>query len=284
LVEGLNTRLRSVAKRVLPSPVVRAVHAARVARERRRHRTVSHTYGGHPFEITIGSRYGERYDREWPKLAEIELLRRGALTAGARVFNIGANHGVVALMLARAVEPGGTVIAVEANPYDADLATRNVKRNAQNVSVVHAAVAEASGSLAFGLDGAVAAARRRVASRQVRGVTIDELSERFGSPDVVFMDIEGFELAALEGATQTLRAATDWFVEVHGLEELARFEGSAAKVLAFFPSERFERWVARDGLSITASGQLVELTRFKRFDHGAEPPEGRFFLVAFGRP
>jgi len=40
------------------------------------------------------------------------------------VFDLGASYGVIAMMLASAVTPGGRVIALEAHPADAAIATR----------------------------------------------------------------------------------------------------------------------------------------------------------------
>ena len=55
------------------------------------------------------------YDHDWPELPEIALLKQHGLRPGARVFDIGAHQGVVALMLSKTVGPEGFVLAVEAS-------------------------------------------------------------------------------------------------------------------------------------------------------------------------
>lgn len=79
--------------------------------------------------MLIGSPYGERYDADWPALPAIEVLRRSRLQPGSRAFNLGANHGVMAMMLADAVGPAGSVIALEADARYAELAARNAALN-----------------------------------------------------------------------------------------------------------------------------------------------------------
>jgi hypothetical protein len=66
---------------------------------------VEGSYGASTFKVLIGSPYGERYDADWPALSEIEVLRGSRLQSGSRAFNLGANHGVMAMMLADAVGP-----------------------------------------------------------------------------------------------------------------------------------------------------------------------------------
>jgi FkbM family methyltransferase len=276
------SRFRSLVKAVLPAPLARWIQQRRAQRERRAVRgcVVTHTYGGRMFEIELRSLYGKLYDQDWPKLAEIERLKRHGLVSGARVFNLGANHGVIALMLADAVGQDGQVIAVEADPDDAEAASSNAARNGMaQLTIINAAVAHEPGWIEFGVRGAVDHGDSKAARRRVAAVSIDELAARFGPPDVVFMDVEGYEAEALAGATATLARAVDWFVEVHDANDLARYGASAEAVLAYFDAG-FELWAARDGLRHAPTGELVSSTEFRQVSHQFEPPSVRFFLLA----
>jgi FkbM family methyltransferase len=177
------------------------------------------------------------YDHDWLLPAEIALLAdRGRLREGARVFDVGAHQGVVAMMLADRVGPSGRVVAVEATPHNAALARRNAAVNGfAQLEVLHAAGAERPGALRFAprMNGHVAAADE--ASVAVRAVSVDELAGEYGPPQVLFVDVEGYELHVLRGARETLAThRSDLFVEVHMGEGLERF-GDADDLLALLP-------------------------------------------------
>ncbi|MHB8470287.1 MAG: FkbM family methyltransferase [Gaiellaceae bacterium] len=206
-------------------------------------------------------------------LEEIELLRRHRLREGALVFDLGAHQGIVALVLAAAVGPRGRVIAVEASAHNSAIAALNCAENdAPNISVVAAAVGERSGTIDFGqgLNGRVAGYGGDWGRVSVRAVTVDELGHEFGFPDVVFVDVEGWEQHVLRGASETLRRRPDWFVEVHAGGTLEAAGSSVDGVLAFFPGEEFE---------LVASS---ENRGFRPLDRSA-PPQERFLLVALPR-
>ena len=245
---------------------------------------MSHTYGGHPLDVEIRSGYGETYDRDWPVLGEIAFLeQRGSLRPGSRVLNLGANHGVVAMMLAKRVGPTGSVVAVEADDWLAEGIERNAELNGlDNVVALHAAVGRSDGALRFGVYGHVDDGSGRFGRVRVPSVSIDSLADRHGSADLVFMDVEGYELEALRGAERTLARSPDWFVEVHG-PDLGAYGGSVRDVLDSFAG--YECHAAADGLGKSPTGELLSVTRFQPLDEVDQDAleERRFFLIALGR-
>jgi FkbM family methyltransferase len=255
----------------------------RVRRARFGSRVVEHDYGGHRMRVEICSGYGLMYDRDWPEPEEIAELRRRRLGPGASVFNLGANHGVIALMLANAVGPTGRVVALEANPYDARTAARNARLNGvDQLTCVNAAVAAETGEVSFALGGEVDDGTGRFGAVKVPALSIDDLASRHGTPDVVVMDVEGYELEALAGAQRTLEERPDWFVEVHGEEAIGRYGGSVADVVETFVSRGYECLVAEDRLCYVRD-RLVSLTRFHPLEEAdGIVTRGRFFLIAAG--
>lgn len=268
--------LKQLAKAVLPDGLWAALRRVRLrfTYASFRRRTVQHTYGGHPLRVCIADPLGAGwYDRDWPVMHEIELLRTRRLRVGARIFDLGAHQCVVALVMSRIVGPRGQVVAVEASSHDAAIGRLNAGLNdATNLAVLHAAMARRAGEISFDAGGATSSPGGNIgAGERVEALAVDDLTRRYGAPDLVFVDVEGYELEVLHGAGSTMAANPDWFVEVH-TPYLARYSGSVDEVLAFFPEHRFERWIASDSHPA-----------FRPFAEAGELLSDRFFLVALAR-
>lgn len=221
----------------MPASLVRVVRRRRIARQVASYtpRVVTHTYWRWPLTIELADQMAEGwYDRDLPRATELQALEdRGWLVPGASVFDLGAHHCVVALMISRAVGPTGKVLAIEAERHNARAGERNRDLNhATNLQIVHAAAASVSGVLNFeeGLNGRVNGST--VGTVEVRAVTVDELAAEHGEPTIVFVDVEGFENQVLAGATETLaKAASAFLIEVHARD---RRVGTLSEIVAHF--------------------------------------------------
>ena len=147
----------------------------------------------------------------------LKVLRR-LLRPRMHFVDCGANIGYFTLAAARLVGPGGRVDAVEPDPINRARLEEHLRANGPLGQVrVHAAAASDSAgcvtlyhptgdahnhgeaSVIAGLAGESADAFTVAAAR------LDELIDRV--PDVVKMDVEGAELAAIRGMTRMLAAA-----------------------------------------------------------------------------
>ncbi len=246
----MTERLKSIVRCLLPTSIYGPLRARRVSRlvSGYRPRTVEHDYAGHRLRIHLEDPLAEGwYDRDWLEPAEITELRKGRLRRGAHVLDIGAHQAVVALILARIVGREGAVVAVEAEPHNVRVAQRNVQANdASNVHVLGAAVGSKPGRLYFteSLNGSVAP-HGRPGAIEVDALTVDGLADMHGRPDVVLVDVEGYEAHVLAGASATIEAATtDFLIELHSAELLDAAGSSASDVLAHFEGSPFEIAVA----------------------------------------
>lgn len=131
-------------------------------------------------------------------LYEIELNRHLQRIAkpGYRSFDLGGQYGYDALVLAKLT--GAEVLSVESEPKLADEIRENAAANPglPPIHVVTAFVADDNAG---------------------NHVTIDQLADRYYVPDLIKLDIEGGETAALRGATRVLHERKPAIqLEVHG--------------------------------------------------------------------
>lgn len=266
--------LPASAKKYLPAPVTDMLRAVRYRYDTwtfPRH-TVSRRYGPHVFRMNIHDRVAkEWYDRDWELPPEFEILSLFGLRPGARVFDLGAHQCLIAILLSKEVGHRGQVVAVEANGHNVGVARRNIVENsAENVELLHGLIAKANGTghALQSFNSSSSANGSAIGKSSVESLSIDELTRRYGAPDVVYVDIEGFEIEALKGAADTIAHDATWFLELHGDDILARYGACNGDVLRFFPEQKFAAFVCphEDG-------------EFRRLGDIGELPHERCFVV-----
>jgi FkbM family methyltransferase len=126
----------------------------------------------------------------------------------AKILDLGAHLGMVSLF---AAAKGCQVLAVEASPRNAELLQESASCNGfARMRVIHAAVSDHPGVLEFcpqGPHGFVATPQINSPGIKVRALTVDQILQEAGWDHVDFikMDIEGSELAAIEGMQGLLK-------------------------------------------------------------------------------
>jgi len=172
--------------------------------------------------------------------------------------------------LANAVRPGGRVVAHEASPATERVGAINCRANGYtDVELLNAAAAQSSGTVRFTPDFRVAFDLEKTHTIEITSYSVDDLAQRFGNPDVIYMNVEGYEALVLEGSSRTLQHSADWFIEVHSGHGLERFGGSVQAVLEFFLNSVYELYAWPEDYSA-----LVRLNERHPY------PRGRFFLIA----
>ncbi|MCP9915836.1 FkbM family methyltransferase [Cyanobium sp. ATX 6F1] len=137
---------------------------------------------------------------------------------GMTVLDVGAHHGLYALVAARRSGPNGRVVAFEPNPSDARRLRWHACLNGLGrLRVEPLALADRSGEVTFHVPVSgvrtTASLRRPNDSRsrfkaiQVRLDTLDHVvaAARIEQIDLIKLDVEGAEMQFLDGATDTIR-------------------------------------------------------------------------------
>lgn len=141
---------------------------------------------------------------------------RARVKPGDICLDIGAHVGIYAMCLARWSAPNGRVFAFEPNPDTRAVLESNVRRNpeGERITVVPKGVSDQPGEATFFAAGIEGFSRLGEPNQerpedhrsfQVPITTIDDFcAERRIQLDWILIDIEGYEVAALRGARQTL--------------------------------------------------------------------------------
>jgi FkbM family methyltransferase len=195
--------------------------------------------------------YEERFHR-----ALLDAIRPGDI-----VWDIGANVGVYTKLFAQRVGPTGRVVAFEPSPGPYAALAAAVER-LPNVRLHNVALSQAPGRAAFyvGGDGSNTTDGLTPMSDQAEAIEVAvERADAFcaaGAPNVVKIDVEGFELEVLEGMSETLAATPALralFVEVHFLTLASRgLRHAPARMIAYLRGAGFAvKWIDPSHFSAT---------------------------------
>ncbi|MEH1836077.1 MAG: FkbM family methyltransferase [Nostoc sp.] len=141
----------------------------------------------------------------------------------SRFIDIGANHGVYSLAFTFG-RPGTKALALDPSPLAFPILQRNIQLNPEcDITPLQIAAGSAPGDLRMKLNWhhlEVIADQTAAESEQVKIVpvrTVDSLCEELNfHPDLIKVDVEGHELACLQGMDKILRhQRTEFFLEIH---------------------------------------------------------------------
>lgn len=126
------------------------------------------------------------------------------------VWDIGAYHGTYSIVC-RLI--GADVVAFEPNADNRARIRENAAINDVSVRTMDVALSNQSGSVSFGGDDLHP--RKGIVENGEMTVTAMRGDEIDGQPDTIKIDVEGHELAVLEGMDETLATVRRALVEVH---------------------------------------------------------------------
>lgn len=141
----------------------------------------------------------------------VELVR-----PGDTVFDVGAYLGPYTMLASRLVGDSGQVVAFEPDPATRKLLKRAVRANVlRNVIIEPFAMSDRVGELRFDATGTSISHESDTGSVVADAMTLDHYCGVVSiAPDVIKMDIEGGEAAALNGS-RIAREARALIVEIH---------------------------------------------------------------------
>ncbi len=199
---------------------------------------------------------------------ELRAVFRGAMPAGGVAVDAGANIGWHTLLLARLAGPEGRVFAAEPNPSVRERLAGNIAANRlENVSILPLALAEAPSRVAFlgpsATDGAsgsghlVPGSAAESGTFEVETRSLDSVVAESGIArlDLLKIDVEGFELAVLRGAEESIARFRPQIVFEFNAEYAPRGSATVQQFEELFARLRYRlSSVGRGGAKPLASG------------------------------
>jgi FkbM family methyltransferase len=198
-----------------------------------------------------------------------ELFWRDLPLDGLVIYDVGAFHGILTLFFAAR---GARVVAYEPNDVNHARLIENIRlNNLKNVTVRKLAIGSQarSGTLLYDPSmagggslrgGSLNADAKAGVSQYVQITTLDDdiAAASLPAPDLIKIDIEGWELAALEGARATLDAHHPrLFLEIHG-ETLRQKRQKASEIVAFLCDAGYTDILhVESGVAITPGDETV---------------------------
>ena len=188
---------------------------------------------------------------------EPELLAVGRLIApGSVVLDIGGSFGIFALFMAHVAGPRGKVHSFEPGRFSFEQITANVALNglAQQIAVHRVAASDRAATMqlfhvgnapvTFSVGGGEGIAAEDVPAVRVADQVPPDEAARVS---FIKIDVEGYEIAALEGARAILEARHPAIMfEVSG-QALARQGQVPADVFAYLAAYGYRFWVLEHG-------------------------------------
>lgn len=163
------------------------------------------------------------------------LLFRSLLRPGMTVADVGANQGVFTLFFANQVGPTGAVMAFEPDPEMFSCLNANARASAKPwVELHNLALGAEEGQMTFNVSRLNRGDNRLVpvnqppatSSASVRVVTLDQILN--GRPvDLIKMDVQGWESAALRGMKRLLAAPNPPLIHLEICPHILRMAGSS---------------------------------------------------------
>lgn len=215
--------------------------------------------------------------REWYDIGatgsiwwELAFWRDVLAAPGDVIIECGGHHGATALVLAEYVGEKGKVITIEA-------LARNFSTIQKNIALNHRRNIEPRLAAAGDVRGKIRIRNKSNASVSVSGVgslvevvRLDDLIDH--APTAIKIDVEGFELRVLRGASQILETRPKIAVEVHP-EALVEFGDTVEELIDAVRLPRYDYWVQKNDDHPPQRCNLSTLSLHERFHLYAAPKE-----------
>jgi len=237
--------MRTIVRRILPKEIRHRISSLKRSRQGRSEFFTAHLLGEKLSVLAADDLSRRWYGKIWThhNRSEFSELAKHSIPKEGLVFDLGAHQGIVSILLRRLIVPNGCVVSIEMDHLNHAACLKNAQANNETkITCLHAAVGAAEGVIRHtGHSNSQVVTESMLAFLlpSTRVVTIDALCAQYGMPALIYLDIEGAEILALQAADTALKNVDTWFVELHGDAECGKFGGTNATVAKTFEAHGF---------------------------------------------
>lgn len=173
---------------------------------------------GEKMRLKISDPFGRGWyenHNHWP---ELKWIKEYGISSGDIVVDCGANYGFTSIFFSKLVGAEGKVYAVEPLPRNQDVIAENLSLNEiKNCESLAFAAGSSIAEIEMLNESNGFVINQNIKSRNRVQVTQDTLDNRIKAERVDFLklDVEGFELEALRGASRLLSGCPKLAIEMH---------------------------------------------------------------------
>jgi FkbM family methyltransferase len=183
----------------------------------------------------------------WP---EMEFVKNNVCKKGDVVIECGGHHGLTAVVMSKWIgEEEGHLYTFEPNPDNLATISKNLEINAsKNITIVPNAVGSEDGTILISHSGSnsyILKGKEHVGIK-VDIVKVDDFIDKL--PTVIKIDVEGFELEVLKGATEVLKTLPRLAIELH-LDMMKRY-GATVDQLLLLIETNYDLWIQLEIYSV----------------------------------
>lgn len=237
------------------------------------------------FKFLIGDVVGQDwYDSSCtdPFWTEMRFLKDKIIKPGDLIIECGGHHGCTAILLSNWTGKEGKVITFEGNPRNANILRKNIKlNNLDNVEIRAQAVGRKSGYAKFKIssDGRISFSNdfnikissirqfllvmysKLFSTIEVPVVSLDDALPNM-QPSLIKIDVEGFEVEVIKGATKIMSTHPNLAIEIHQ-NALPLYGSSVNELLELLHLEDYNCYVQLgDNQEVQPFTEKIDLTNY----------------------
>jgi FkbM family methyltransferase len=206
---------------------------------------------GVKFNFFIGDSDGKEWYHKGardPHWFEMKFVKDNLIQEGDIVYECGSHHGCAAILLSDWVGKNGKVKTFEPNPVNYEISKINLNNNAiENVELIKAAVGIEAGEVQIDTTSSnssvVTNISRSNSIYSVKMINLDSLEE--SAPNLLKIDVEGYETDVLKGAKRILESKPGLAIEIHA-EQLPKYNTSVDEIFDLIGRDNYDFWVQWD--------------------------------------